>query len=333
MRLSFVGGDPRPARDRRRGSQPETPSPVTSANATMNVIQTGGRNRFEFGTTRRSATSTYSPPERSAPPPQQAPRGRRYRMFGTNATYASRTDGNGLVHTGGDLDITVAEDRARAHRHQTCKNTQTTAVTRARGDLPRQAGHPRRRAREGDLRRTPPSRPAPPRDDALPAHAGDHLAHRRRSPPSRPPTRCSTGRSARRRPSLVANTSNQTCGLLLLTVDGATKITSTRASTSRRRATCWTAPIYNPHRRPLLIFSCLHQLAQDRALTVSIIYGLKTTAEGGKGDVRAEQVRDGARASFTLGGFKMEIVSQKKEEEGPEDQGRGFELRAGRPRC
>jgi type VI secretion system secreted protein VgrG len=103
--VSFMGGDPdRPVIS---GYVPNalTPSPVTDANHTKNVIQTGGKNRFEM---EDLAGSQYvdmsSPPEKT-----HIHLGAHHGPHKHN--WIISTTGNGLVNTGGDRNITVGGEQ------------------------------------------------------------------------------------------------------------------------------------------------------------------------------------------------------------------------------
>src|SRR5512132_2931841 len=97
--FTFLGGDPdRPVI---AGVVPNlhTPSPVTRANHTTNVIQTGGRNRFELEDRAGHERITLKTPYANT----------MLRMGAPNDThnFIFRTDGSGVIHTGTDLDVNV----------------------------------------------------------------------------------------------------------------------------------------------------------------------------------------------------------------------------------
>jgi type VI secretion system secreted protein VgrG len=97
--FTFLGGDPdRPVI---AGVVPNlhTPSPVTRANHTTNVIQTGGRNRFELEDRAGHERITLRTPYANT----------MLRMGAPNDThnFIFRTDGSGLIHTNTNLDVTV----------------------------------------------------------------------------------------------------------------------------------------------------------------------------------------------------------------------------------
>ncbi|MFO0603899.1 MAG: type VI secretion system tip protein TssI/VgrG [Polyangiales bacterium] len=333
VRLSFVGGDPDRPVIVGAVPNPETPSPVTSANATMNVIQTGGRNRFEFeDDAEKRYIDLYSPPERSALHLGKPHAADEYRMFEHKHYYASRTDGNGLVHTGGDLDITVGgkkTERVERTVTETYKNTQTTAVTEHVEETyhAKQDTHVAVLAKEtyGDHTTVTPgttTETTPFQRTQVTTSLTETISTQSTTNSMLHREKCASQTFT------VANTSNQTCGLLLLTVDGATKITSTPGFNLTSASYLLTAPIYNLIAGPYNFFASISWL-KIAPLTVSIIYGLKTTAEGGKVTFAQNKFEMVLGLSFTLGGFKMEIVSQKAKKKGQKTKGREFELRAG----
>lgn len=103
--ISFLGGDPdRPVIS---GVVPNavTPSPVTSANHTKNVVQTGGENRIEMeDLSGAQYVDISSPPEKTFVH-LGAPHGPHHH------NWVISTTGNGLVNTGGDRNITVGGDQ------------------------------------------------------------------------------------------------------------------------------------------------------------------------------------------------------------------------------
>jgi type VI secretion system secreted protein VgrG len=95
----FLGGDPdRPVI---AGVVPnaETPSPVTKKNLKTNVIETGGRNRFELEDEDGAQRVTLSTPQASTFLRMGAP------VEGHEMTL--HTDGSTLLDTGGDMDVLV----------------------------------------------------------------------------------------------------------------------------------------------------------------------------------------------------------------------------------
>ncbi|MFO0603173.1 MAG: type VI secretion system tip protein TssI/VgrG [Polyangiales bacterium] len=124
--IAFLTGDPdRPVIV---GAVPDAdhPSTVTSANATQNVFHTGGDSRFEFEDTAGAQYIDIStPPERTFLHLGAHHGGHRH-------NYISSTDGNGLIHTGGTLDVTVGgnkHEHVRGTLRETYESTQTTEVT------------------------------------------------------------------------------------------------------------------------------------------------------------------------------------------------------------
>lgn len=100
--FSFLGGDPdRPVIS---GVVPNavTPSPVTSGNHTKNVIQTGGRNRFELEDKAGQERITLSTPHTNS-----------YIRFGSHNedhNMIIHTDGPTLIDAGQTMDVTVGKD-------------------------------------------------------------------------------------------------------------------------------------------------------------------------------------------------------------------------------
>jgi len=100
--MSFLGGDPdRPVIS---GVVPNvlTPSAVTSGNFTKNVIQTGGRNRLELEDMAGAQRVTLSTPYSNT----------YLRMGSPNDGHEliAKTDDNGLIQTGANLDVTVDDN-------------------------------------------------------------------------------------------------------------------------------------------------------------------------------------------------------------------------------
>ena len=132
--IAFLGGDPDQPVIAGAVPDAEHPSVVVQANETQNVIHTGGNNRIEMeDTADHQYIDLYSPPENSALHlGKHHPRGYH---GGHDHNFVLTTDGDGLVHTGGNLDITVGGQK---HEH-VCKlvdekydDTQTTTV---KGDV------------------------------------------------------------------------------------------------------------------------------------------------------------------------------------------------------
>jgi type VI secretion system secreted protein VgrG len=99
--IIFVGGDPDRPMISGVAPNPDTPSVVTSANHTQNVVHTGGNSRIEIEDTDGSQYVDIStPPEKT--------------FIHLGATHGAhdhnwiiKTDGTGLVHTGGNEDVFV----------------------------------------------------------------------------------------------------------------------------------------------------------------------------------------------------------------------------------
>lgn len=99
--ILFVGGDPDRPMISGVAPNPETPSVVTSANHTQNVVHTGGNSRIEIEDSDGAQYVDIStPPEKT--------------FIHLGATHGAhdhnwiiKTDGSGLVHTGGNEDVFV----------------------------------------------------------------------------------------------------------------------------------------------------------------------------------------------------------------------------------
>jgi type VI secretion system secreted protein VgrG len=101
---TFLGGDPdRPVI---AGVAPNAlaPSPVTAANYTLNVLQTGGRNRLELEDKDGSQRVTLSTPTENTMLRIGAPN--------DDHNLIARTDGSGLIHSGKNLDVNVLLDKS-----------------------------------------------------------------------------------------------------------------------------------------------------------------------------------------------------------------------------
>ena len=97
--VTFLGGDPdRPVI---AGVVPNqhTPSPVTRANHTTNIIQTGGHNRLEMEDKAGHERITLRTPYANSMLRLGAPN--------DNHNFIVKTDGNGLLHYGATLDLNV----------------------------------------------------------------------------------------------------------------------------------------------------------------------------------------------------------------------------------
>jgi len=126
--MSFLGGDPdRPVIS---GVVPNvlTPSAVTSGNFTKNVIQTGGRNRLELEDMAGAQRVTLSTPYSNT----------YLRMGSPNDGHEliAKTDDNGLIQTGVNLDVKVGGNKTEDVKgtltetyHQTKNETVTGALT------------------------------------------------------------------------------------------------------------------------------------------------------------------------------------------------------------
>ena len=153
--FTFLGGDPdRPVI---AGVVPNalTPSPVNKANHTRNVIQTGGRNRFELEDKAGFQRITLSTPHSNS----------MIRMGSPNADHEMiiRTDGATLLDAGKDWDVDGRREadrgrQGRCGRELLTRRSSRTSTTRAShpetiwggGHAPR---HRRRLDADGDRRR------------------------------------------------------------------------------------------------------------------------------------------------------------------------------------
>jgi type VI secretion system secreted protein VgrG len=121
--FTFLGGDPdRPVI---AGVVPNahTPSPVTKANHTTNVVQTGGRNRFELEDKAGAQRITLSTPHTNT----------MIRMGAPNADHNMiiRTDGATLLDAGQDWDVTVGAkltEDVKGSVTETYHTSQTTTI-------------------------------------------------------------------------------------------------------------------------------------------------------------------------------------------------------------
>jgi type VI secretion system secreted protein VgrG len=116
--FTFLGGDPdRPVV---AGVVPNalTPSPVTRANHTRNVIQTGGRNRIEMEDKSGYERITISTPHQES----------YVRMGAPNADHSMiiKTNGPTLLHAGQDLDVEVGVDKHETVRGATWEHYMST---------------------------------------------------------------------------------------------------------------------------------------------------------------------------------------------------------------
>lgn len=99
--IAFVGGDADRPVIAAAVPNTHTPSPVTRANGTLNVLQTGGLSRVEMeDTDGKQYIDISTPPEKT------------YVHLGAHAGLGDHnivlsTDGDGLIRTGGNRDITI----------------------------------------------------------------------------------------------------------------------------------------------------------------------------------------------------------------------------------
>jgi type VI secretion system secreted protein VgrG len=123
--FTFLGGDPdRPVI---AGVVPNlhTPSPVTKQNHTTNVIHTGGGNHFELEDSAGAQRVTLSTPHTNTMVRMGAPN--------DNHNLILTTDGEGLLHTGGNLDVTVVGTKFESVGHKVIEQYTgpfTTTVTK-----------------------------------------------------------------------------------------------------------------------------------------------------------------------------------------------------------
>jgi type VI secretion system secreted protein VgrG len=129
----FLGGDPDRPLIAAAVPNAATVSPVVQANHTQNVLHTGGDNRLEIEDSADDQyIDLYSPPKNTfIHLGKPHARGDFTRAPHTHE-YVTSTDGNGLIHTGGDLNVTVG---GKKNEH-ICKSvleeydkTQSTDVT------------------------------------------------------------------------------------------------------------------------------------------------------------------------------------------------------------
>jgi type VI secretion system secreted protein VgrG len=97
--VTFLGGDPDRPVIAGVVNTTHTPSPVTSANRTKNVIQTGGKNRLEIEDKKGQERITLSTPHKNT----------MLRMGAPNAEHELivRTDGSSMLHAGQNFDVTI----------------------------------------------------------------------------------------------------------------------------------------------------------------------------------------------------------------------------------
>ena len=105
--IAFVRGDPDRPVIVGTAHNPQVPSPVTSSNASQNVLQTGGENRLEIEDLDGSQYLAWHSPTESSTLHLGAKHGPYHE--GHNATL--RTDGDAKVHAGGARHITVGGEQ------------------------------------------------------------------------------------------------------------------------------------------------------------------------------------------------------------------------------
>ncbi|XXT23203.1 type VI secretion system tip protein TssI/VgrG [Sorangium sp. So ce429] len=125
VQVAFLRGDPDQPVIAGVVPNATTPSPVTRANRTQNVLQTGGLNRLEIEDTKGSEYVDLStPPEKT------------FLHLGAHAglgthNYVLSTSGDSSMHTGGNRDILVGGDqteKVQGNVREAYHSTQTTTV-------------------------------------------------------------------------------------------------------------------------------------------------------------------------------------------------------------
>ncbi len=146
--LVFLGGDPdRPVI---AGAVPnaDTPSPVTSANHTQNVIHTGGDNELRIEDTKDAQwIDLSSPPEKSF-----LHLGKHHDAHAHN--FILSTDGNGLIHTGGQEDVTVGGDLVEKVTGDVKETYGADRITKITGNDTRTVGGDAKNTIAGDEKHT-----------------------------------------------------------------------------------------------------------------------------------------------------------------------------------
>jgi type VI secretion system secreted protein VgrG len=125
VQIAFLKGDPDQPVITGAVANPLTPSPVTSANRTQNVLQTGGSNRLEIDDAQGSQYVDWSSPSENT-----------FLHLGAHAglgshNYALSTSGDFSVKAGANLDITVGgtqTETVTGNVTETYKANQTTTV-------------------------------------------------------------------------------------------------------------------------------------------------------------------------------------------------------------
>ena len=124
--LTFEGGDPDRPVIAGMLHNPETPSPVTSANSTKNVLQTGGHNRIEMEDQSGSQYIRLSTPTENSFLQLGKPDG------GYNINLG--TDGDGHVHTGRTYDVDVDTDHTAHVKGEVTENYDKSQDTTVKVD-------------------------------------------------------------------------------------------------------------------------------------------------------------------------------------------------------
>jgi type VI secretion system secreted protein VgrG len=129
VQIGFLKGDPDQPVITGTVANPLTPSPVTNANRTQNVLQTGGLNRLEIDDTEGSQYIDWSSP------PEQA-----FLHLGAHAglgshNYALSTAGDLSLHTGGNLDIAVGGKQTETVAGNVTETYQANQTTTVAGPL------------------------------------------------------------------------------------------------------------------------------------------------------------------------------------------------------
>src|SRR5262245_58000453 len=129
VQVVFVRGDPDQPIIAGAIPNAATPSPVTRANQTQNVVQTGGRNRVEIEDEHGSEyIDISSPPEKT------------FMHLGAHAglgshNYVVSTSGDQSMHTGGKRDIRVGGNQTETVGGNVTENYHSTQTTTVDGSL------------------------------------------------------------------------------------------------------------------------------------------------------------------------------------------------------
>lgn len=126
---TFLGGDP--DRPMIAGVAPNAlaPSPVTAANYTLNVLQTGGRNRLELEDKDGAQRVTLSTPTENTMLRIGAPNDDHHLI--------ARTDGSGLIHSGQNLDVNVLSNKSVTVKGGVTEDYTGTQITTVGADVTR----------------------------------------------------------------------------------------------------------------------------------------------------------------------------------------------------